>query len=213
MNILKIILGFVIRYKWIFTALSFTLALITFFIKEETRNFIWNAGWLIPFIISFIINIVLATYIIIKFRTISQTDIDAYNSAMSYFYYDNVDYWLEEYDMGGPIRWEEMKRYYDFRMHTSMSFFHINNRKLRLRMLSFRDSLSNFLNKLALYTSPMDNNPDFVKIPWELELEDPKIWEKEKDELNKLATLAHIEFTKLVKYAKKKEIDKTKPNI
>jgi hypothetical protein len=200
------IYNFIKKYIWIFTT---CLAISAFFIREETRNFVWNQGFLFPFIFSFLINITLAIYIIYSKSKINKTDIETYNAAMSLLNYDNVNYYLEEYDMGGLLKWDEMKRFYNFRLYCSMAKFHIKHRKLRKLILSFKISLDNFLNKLALYTSPLDHNPDFIRIPKELEREDRKEWEKRSQELNNLATLAFNEFKKLVKFAKEKEIDKT----
>lgn len=203
-------LEFIKKHKWIFTISSFIIALSTFLIKEETRNFVWNQGWLFPLLVSFLFNISLIIYLVYKSKIISESDKEIYNASMSLLVYDNVDYYLYECDMGGPLNWTEITRFYHFKNYCFSSKFQIKDKKLKKLMIVFRDSLRDFLNKLALYTFPSLVDVDIVSMPKEYEIEEKGLWEKQRKELNHLATIAHQNFTELIKYAKEKEIDKTK---
>jgi hypothetical protein len=207
---IKIILKFIKKYKWIFTIGSFIIAVSTFLIKEETRNFIWNQGWLFPFLLTFVFNMLLIVFLVYKLKRISESDIEMYNAAMSLLNYDNVDFYLEEFDFGGPFEWTEMERFYDFNHYCFRTKFQIQNKNLRKFMILFRDSLNIFLNRIGIYTCCLDNSTEFYKIPNELELRDRREWERQRKELNDLATKAHTNFVSLVKYAKEMGVDKSK---
>lgn len=205
---IKNIVNFIKKYKWFLTTISFAIAVTTFLIRDDTRNFIWNNGIVIIIILQSIVIIILLIEIIFIKLKIPENDVSVYNRLMNILNLHSTEYILRDMQNNLPIALADLRILNDFVRDTAHVNNRILNKKLNKLMMNFSNSLSQYLTRHAICTVPIRGNSTHVAFDPDFKQNNYELYESRVKELDDLASEAYRHLGMLMNFAAEKNINR-----
>jgi len=199
---------FIKKYFEILIVVILIQLVINYFTNTVSLNDIWNKGWMVLFILIFLILIPFVLNFIDSQKLINETDRSVFTKLMINLHESDIDYILRVMTNNIPISIYVMKPIWNFLDDYNKAIYKIHNKKLNELLYKFQYSLRCYSQKRGLYTSPLDNIDEmYFGFDSYFKNTEHELYDKRVKELDHLASIAHKYYTNLIEFAKSKDLD------
>jgi len=186
----------------------FTLIVVGFFVNLMANKFnfdaIWNIGWLVLFLLSFLFNIYFSLHLFFIYKKVPEGDILTFQRIMSQLNIEHTERVLHVYssNIGFNDSFSIMAETF-FNTHQQVRN-RLGNRRLRYLMNEFVVAFRNYYN---LYSNNAMSAGGVVRLYPEMKTKNPERYYNLIKELDNIGNVAYAKLTKVLEFANKNNIN------